>query len=131
MTRRVALRGRRALMLAVVVAGLLVGLVGMHHLAVGPAPDMAPVSHTTEDPLAGSGDPAPPHDGRTHEPGLLHLCLAILTAVVVLIASVVEWRRSGPLCSVRRVAMARPRTAPRAPPPTAPDRLALLCVLRT
>ncbi len=118
-------------MLAVIVAGLVVGLVGMHHLAVAPSLDVAPVSHMPEDPPAEVGDAAPPHDGGTHESGLLHLCLAVLTAVAVLIASVVEWRRSSAEPSVRRVAMPRSRTAPRAPPPTAPARLALLCVLRT
>lgn len=128
---RVAGRGRRALMLAVVVAGLLVGLVGMHHLPVAPAPDVAPVSHVVEDPSAGSGDPAPPHGGGDHESGLLHLCLAVLTAIAVLIAFVVGWRRTAAGSVVRQVAMSRPRTAPRAPPPTAPARLALLCVLRT
>ncbi len=117
-------------MLAVVVAGLLVGLVGMHHLAVAPAPDVAPVSHVVEDPPAGSGDPAPSHGGE-HGSGLLHLCLAVLTVIAVLIASVVVWRRTAAGSVVRWVAMSRPRTAPRAPPPTAPARLALLCVLRT
>jgi hypothetical protein len=117
------------LLLAVVVAGLLVGLVGMHQLAVAPAAGAAPVSHVTEGMPVDPG--GPPHGDDGHDRGLLHLCLAVLTAAAVLIVAVVLWRRGRPRSVVRRVARARPRTAPRAPPPTAPARLALLCVLRT
>lgn len=133
MLMRTVLQGRRALMLAVVVTGLLVGLVGMHHLSVAPQDTYATMAPTQMVDAGMPSDPAapPPHDGGGHDSGLLHLCLAVLTAVAVLIVSAVLWRRPRAVATVRRVGTSVPRTAPRAPPPTAPARLALLCVLRT
>lgn len=127
-----ALRGRRAFMLAVVVTGLLMGLVGMHHLSVASEASTAvPASSHMSDPGTPSDRQESPHDGGGHDSGLLHLCLAILAAVAVLVASGVLWRLSRPVTKARRVGTSGLRTAPRAPPPTAPARLALLCVLRT
>lgn len=119
--------GRRAFLLAVLVTGLLAGMVGMHHLSVAldvPATVAAPMS----DPAMGS-DPA--HQSEEHGTGLLHLCLAVLTAVALLLMSAVLWGRPDTAPVVGRGGTSNPRTAPRAPPPGAPARLALLCVLRT
>ena len=124
--RAVAQRRRRALLFAVVVTGLLLGLVGMHHLSTGP------VAATHMSGSAAPADPmGPDRPGRGHDDGLLHLCLAVLTAVAVLVASAVAWSRLRPRPAPRRFGASRLWTAPRAPPPTAPARLALLCVLRT
>lgn len=128
-------------MLAALVIGLLTGLIAMHHLVAGesglhwsvasvsdaesmpaPAPDAAMQRDDIPD------VPAPAGHGDT---GLLHLCLAILTGIALVIAVMVEWRR-GVLPTARRLSRAsRPVPAPRAPPPSAPARLAMLCVLRT
>ena len=151
----------RGLLLVLAVAALLAGLIGMHHLAVGPAPHgpagagaepmagaesmagvesmagapAAPV-RPAEPPTPQEGPHAPanpdePVGGTGHAHGLLHLCLAVLAAGAVL---VVVWL----LLGVRSRPAARspyrvvtPRTAPRAPPRGAPARLALLCVSRT
>lgn len=117
---------RRALLLAVVVTGLLLGLIGMHHLAGGPAA----ATHLSG-PVAPADPMGPDGPGPGHDTGLLHLCLAILTAVAVLVVSAVAWSRPAPATGPRRFGTSRLCTAPRAPPPTAPARLALLCVLRT
>ncbi|MBW0113837.1 DUF6153 family protein [Pseudonocardia abyssalis] len=128
MIRSVALRGRRAIMLGVLVAGLFVGLVGMHHLSVM-TPDSAAISAAA---MAGSDmEPGPAHSGEDHGSASLHLCLAVLTAVAVLLVSAVLWRRPGPARVAPRAGTSGVRPAPRAPPATAPARLALLCVLRT
>lgn len=121
--RAVAQRRRRALLLAAVVTGLLLGLVGMHHLAAGPA--AAHMSTAAADPTG------PDRTDPGHDDGLAHLCLAVLTAVAVLVVSAVSWSRPGTAAPARRPGTSRRWTAPRAPPPTAPARLALLCVLRT
>ncbi|WP_224393088.1 DUF6153 family protein [Pseudonocardia sp. ICBG1293] len=131
--------------LLVLVLPVLLGLVGMHALAAPPAssgvhdapaavahaapPDGAQVTvHPRPHP-----DPHPrphgmPHDGAAH---LLHLCLAVLAAGIVLAAAALL---SGfaPLPSARRPAgPGRPRTAPTARPPPVRRRLARLCVSRT
>lgn len=125
-------RGRRALLLAVGVTALLVGLVGMHHLSVAAQDTHAATASTQMTDTGMPSDPAePPHDGGGHDSGLLHLCLAVLTAVAVLVASAILWRRPRAVAIARRSSTSVLRTAPRAPPPTAPARLALLCVLRT
>lgn len=126
------LRGRRALLLALAVTGLIVGMVGMHHLA-GTGPGHA--AATAGAPMAAGADhgTAPmPDTSEDHPSALLHLCLAVLTvAGMLLLPALLLLRTAG-------TAPARPMTrlpwsgrAPRAPPRTAPDRLALLCVLRT
>lgn len=145
--------GRGAFLLAVVVTGLLLGLVGMHHLSVAPhsgaslpgaphsaaslpgtsPPDAhggpaAAASHPAAAPLDG---PVPPDDDGGHGSEVLHLCLAVLTALAILVVSTAVWWLPRPLTAARRVGVSRRWTAPRAPPPTAPARLALLCVLRT
>lgn len=129
MSVRMVLRGRRALLLAVVVTGLLAALVAMHHLAVAPAGDA-----TVAAPIRTS-DPGMPHDDPSHDGGghdsLLHLCLAVVVGVATLVAAAMLWPRSRPIAATRRVVGSALRSAPRAPPPTAPARLALLCVLRT
>ncbi|MBN9794225.1 hypothetical protein DMP17_37430 [Pseudonocardia sp. TMWB2A] len=122
--------------LLVLVLPVLFGLLGMHALAAPPAPSgvhHAPAVAVPSVPhgVEGASRPDPhgmPHDGASH---LLHLCLAVLAAGVVLAAAVLL---SGfaPLPSSRRAAgPGRPRTAPTARPPPVPRRLALLCVSRT
>lgn len=123
--------------MAALVALLFVGLVGMHHLSTAsvnaPGHDV-PASLTASPSLVDHAAPVPTHD-RPHEDygaSLLHLCLAVLTAVAVLAAVLVAWRTRDTVR--RRSARRRPgrtRTIPRAPPQSAPARLALLCVLRT
>lgn len=140
--------GHGAFLLAVLVTGLLLGLVGMHHLSVAPlsgAPHsaaspqaaspsdahggpVAAASHPVAAPLDG---PVPPHEDGGHGSEVLHLCLAVLTALAILVVSTAVWRLPRPLTAARRGGVSRRRTAPRAPPPRAPARLALLCVLRT
>lgn len=120
-------QGRRAIMLGVLVIGLLAGLVGMHHLSV--TPDAGSVAATAMSEPDTKPDPA--HPGEQHGSSLLHLCLAVLTAVAVLLASAVLWGRPGRVLSTPRSRTSSSRTAPRAPPATAPARLALLCVMRT
>lgn len=132
MRGRVVSRGPRGLMLASVVTGLLIGLVGMHHLSIPPeAPAVVPASSHIADPDAPTRQPGSPHDGGGHDSALLHLCLAILAAVALFMVSAVLWRQSPLLTTAPRPGRSGLRTAPRAPPPTAPARLALLCVLRT
>ncbi|MFB9386932.1 DUF6153 family protein [Pseudonocardia petroleophila] len=127
MIRSVAQRGRRAVLLGVLVAGLFVGLVGMHHLSV--TPDSTGVSAVAM--VESDMDPGPAHSGEDHESALLHLCLAVLTAVAVVLVSAVLWRRSDFAPVAPRAGRSGVRPAPRAPPATSPARLALLCVLRT
>jgi hypothetical protein len=128
-------------MLAALVIGLLTGLIAMHHLTAGesgPHRAVASVSNAESmsapalDPAIEPGDmrdaPAPAEHGDT---GLLHLCLAILTAVALVIAALVEWRRGVTPAARPQSWAPRPAPAPRAPPPSAPAKLALLCVLRT
>lgn len=87
-----------------------------------PVPDGASAGATRPDPHGSS------HDGAAH---LLHPCLAVLVAGVVLAVAVLlpgwaplpAWR--GP------VGPGRPRTGPTGRPPPVPRRLALLCVSRT
>lgn len=122
----------RALLLAALTAVLLVGLIGMHHVSV--LSDAQPPMSTVSEPAVPLG-----HDDGDltserqddHGTALLHLCLAVLTAFGTVLAVLVAWpaRRSVAWPTIRRGS--RPRTSPRAPPPTAPARLALLCVLRT
>ncbi|MCX6465169.1 MAG: DUF6153 family protein [Pseudonocardiales bacterium] len=130
---------RRALLLAGLVAVLFVGLVGMHHMATGsscaaPHGGSAPSVMVAELPVA-DDDGAHPCGDRSnegHTVSLLHLCLAVLTAIAVVAALLLAWMTR--IREVRRPAEGRsapPRTGPRAPPPSAPARLALLCVLRT
>jgi hypothetical protein len=130
---------RRALLLAALLAVLFIGLVGMHHLSTpttgAPHHDVAaassPVAASTT--FAHSApDPAPERPHEEHAPSLLHLCLAVLTSIAAVAAVLVAWRPWDTV--VRRASTShtgRPRTVPRAPPPSAPARLALLCVLRT
>lgn len=146
----------RAVLLVLAVTGMLLGLVGMHQMAAPPmasGPGMA-IGHSAPGPLPGSGvelGPTPPAMGSGahgavqnpppgqpsapsggHDSALLHMCLAVLIAVAVFGLSVllVRWWRDHVTATVpAQVSRAGP--APRAPPPTAPARLALLCVLRT
>lgn len=138
---------RRAVMLAVLVIGLLAGLIAMHHLSAGLSG-----THQTVVSVSDAGSAHAPTSGadaamqrddmqgapaRTPVPtdhsdtGLLHMCLAILIGVVVVIAAMPGWRWSVTPIVRPPLRASRPVPASRAPPPSAPARLALLCVLRT
>jgi ABC-type uncharacterized transport system permease subunit len=119
---------RRGVLLALMVVGLLAGLVGMHHVA-GEAHAATSVSMSVSMSHPAGESEAPPA-GR--DPSLLHLCLAILVAGAPAVAVVLlGWWHPAGVPPVSSVAVRRARPAPRAPPASAPGRLALLCVLRT
>lgn len=118
---------RRSALPGLVVAGLLlVGLVAMHHVAVGAgATSAAPVPHTAGAPAVPNASPG--HDHST----LLHLCLAVVAAgAVLLVGALVAWE-ARQLDPVPAGGPGEVRPAPRAPPPAANRRLAQLCVMRT
>lgn len=107
-----------------VLLGLLVGLVGMHHVVTDPsAHEPAVIAHAGM-----SGEPAP---APSEHNDLLHLCLAIMTAAVVVTAALLARRTAGEIRTPPSSVRPNPRSAGRAPPPPVPRRLALLCVLRT
>lgn len=131
---------RRVVLLAALVIGLVTGLIGMHHLTAGdsgphrvvaeagtaesmPAPAPDATMHRDDMPDA----PAPAEHGDT---GLWHLCLAIVTGIALVGAVLVQWRTGATPTARPSSRTSRPAPAPRAPP-SAPARLALLCVLRT
>lgn len=126
----------RELALVVVLAGVLIGLVGMHHLVVtdGAAPVAAGAGSVA---LSVDHDPAgeaPAQSGQDgHEGGLLHLCMAVLAVVVTLAIAVALGFWWLLVAAVARLATSsgRRRTNSRGPPISVPRRLALLCVLRT
>lgn len=132
-------------MLAVLVVGLLFGLVVMHHAsAAGPhgattsmgvqdSAHTAVLGDVTVPRLGGSSgavDAGGGHGG-VDSSVLLHLCLAILAGVVLILAGSQRWRRVLDRSTRSRIRVIRPAPSPTAPPPSAPARLALLCVLRT
>ncbi|WP_116948486.1 DUF6153 family protein [Jiangella endophytica] len=132
---RTARRAPRQLaprLLLVVVLAL--GMVAMHHLAGAgsdePAPQGMVAAMDDDRAPAGHGAKAADDDGAGH--GLFHLCLAVLSAAVLLLAG---WLLLGPR---RWTALAPPGAslAPPAParPPPRPHGAALLvslCVMRT
>jgi hypothetical protein len=131
----------RELWFALALAGVLSGLVGMHHVSAtggGTGAAVRPVAVEHHVPAGAAHAPPArpaPHDdpggGGHGAPDLLHLCLAVLAgAAVVVIALVLLQRRR------HRVGAGPGRTAgtcpgSRGPPLPVPRRLALLCVLRT
>lgn len=131
-------------MLALLVACLLSGLVAMHHVSAAgthgtaasmdvPDPVHAAIPGVAALPQLGDPQGGSPTDDRDDgvDSSLLHLCLAIMTGVVLIIASSPGWRRIAYRSVWSAVRLLRPAPAPRAPPPSAPARLALLCVMRT
>lgn len=130
-------------MLAVLVIGLLAGLIAMHHLSAGVSgahrtamsagdAESGQVSALDSDgSMPGDGMPGAPLRGDHTATGLLHLCLAILTGVAIILAALVQWRWAVSPTARPSLRPPRPVPTPRAPPPSAPARLALLCVLRT
>lgn len=128
--RRGALRG-------VIALALLLGLVGMHHVvntapAAAPPAMTAPVAASSATVAATAVDHAAHSGGGAHEHSdVLHLCAAVLAAVVITAFGVgLRWRAAVHVVARRRGPV-RPRTSSRAPPPPVPRRLAQLCVLRT
>lgn len=120
---------QRLLLLAMLVAGLLAGLVGTHHMPVEQATTSAAMQVGRHDQT-----PAPArhddHDSEDHS-ALVHLCVAILAAGTLIAFTMLMWRIPIVVLRMAPARAPRARSTPRAPPPTAPDRLALLCVLRT
>jgi hypothetical protein len=112
-------------------------VVGMHHLASmchhdgemtpvamsSVTPTIAPVA-PSDDCCGGqlTGMPMSSHD-------LLHLCLAILTAGLVLGVLLARWRRAGPVAGLLARLTAAQRRSPRSPPDSAAI-LTSLCVFR-
>ncbi len=131
-------------MLAVLVVGLLFGLVVMHHAsAAGSHGETTStgvqesahnaVSGVTVPRLGGSSgavDEGGGHGG-VDSSVLLHLCLAILAGVGLILAGSRGWRGFLGRWARSVVSVVRPAPSPSAPPSSAPARLALLCVLRT
>lgn len=132
-------------MLAVLVVGLLFGLVVMHHASAA-GPHGATTSMGVQDSAhtAVSGGVTVPwlggSSGAVDEGGghggvdssvLLHLCLAILAGVGLILAGSRGWRGVLGRSARSVVSVVRPAPSPSAPPSSAPARLALLCVLRT
>lgn len=146
---------RRALLLVALLGVLIAGVIGTHHFIVLPAAGSASGTVSVEVVSSAPGHPAAvqpldvplahgwliehgvedrtawPESHADHETSLLHLCLAVLTTLGVLAALVTAWQGCIRTTRVEIRAVGRPDTAPRSPPPTAPVRLALLCVLRT
>lgn len=124
-------RARRTVLLGLVVAGLLAGLIGMHHLAVAPDGPLArPTTMHVAVPAEPAAPPSPEPHGDDHS-GLLHLCLAVLAAAAVLLLSAASWRRAVPLVGETTRRSWPVRAWSRGPPLVTGRRLALLCVLRT
>lgn len=122
----------RGCLLGLIVVGLLLGLVGMHHLAVSEDDAAAGAGHVlmADGPEPGGAPPAPPPHDQGH-PELLHLCLAVLTAAAALLVVMVAWSRVGDDVGVSTRDHWWVRTWSRGPPLVTGRRLALLCVLRT
>lgn len=131
-------------MLAVLVVGLLCGLVVMHHVFAADshvAATSVSVSTSVHAAIPGAAglpqlvDPQGASHGDDRDGGvdssLLHLCLAILTGVALVLAMSLGWRRIVYWSARSAVQVVRPAPTPCAPPPTAPARLALLGVMRT
>lgn len=129
------LDGRRALLLSLAAAAIIAGLVGMHHLSVASGETARPVATGL---AAGTGEghgsaqpPMPVPHGESHDSALQHLCLAILIALAVIaVPMLMLWSQARTVPFIQ-TARPRPGRASRAPPSSAPARLALLCVLRT
>jgi len=127
----------RELLFVVALAGVVVGLISMHHLSVSdsaPAADVAPTSMTfmaatlDHEPAAGASSPEE-HSG--HGTDLLHLCMAVLTAGAAVAIGLLAWRRAVVVPGAGHLIARLQIIGSRAPPLPVPRRLALLCVLRT
>jgi hypothetical protein len=106
---------------------LFLGVVGMHHVNVSNDMSLAHGSMSTSAHHAPpSEDPAPQ---PTHE--MLHLCVAVLCAVVSLL--LLGWlllRTTRPIAGRALASVAWPRAPDRPPPRGGRDLLSSLCVLR-
>lgn len=125
----------------VALAVLVLGIVVMHHVA-RPGHDASIGDETSlVQPHSSEGAPAadePPtgatsDDSPVERHDLLHLCLSVMTTVVVLLIGRVllalrRWRRSGAFEAFRPPAMVATRAPPR---PHGSALLVSLCVLRT
>ncbi|MDX8143226.1 hypothetical protein SAMN04488074_11969 [Lentzea albidocapillata subsp. violacea] len=106
---------------------LFLGVVGMHHVAV--SDDMSPTHGSMS---VGAYD-APPTEEPAPQPAheMLHLCVAVLCAVVSLL--LLGWlllRAERPIAGRILASVAWPRAPDRPPPRGGRDLLSSLCVLR-
>ncbi|KOV82455.1 hypothetical protein [Nocardia sp. NRRL S-836] len=101
---------------------LLLGVVGMHHVT----PDTGPPAMSTA--TGSHGDHAPGEPEPSH--GVLHLCMAVLAAVVPLLLGWLLLRALRPTQSGATGTPAWPRAPQRPPPPGGRALLSSLCVLR-
>jgi hypothetical protein len=116
------------------------GLVGMHHLGWMSHPCGAsaePMASVTPDdvmpPVSLSiGQPDPSTGHRTHHgvDDLLHLCLAVLAAGLVLLGLWAHWRRPARRPDDERLPLLAPWRQPPHPPPVPATPLTSLGVLR-
>ena len=111
----------------VLLCALFLGVVGMHHVNVSNDMSLAHGSMSTSAHHAPpSEDPAPL---PTHE--MLHLCVAVLCAVVSLLLLVLLLLRTArPIAGRILTSSAWPRAPGRPPPRGGRDLLSSLCVLR-
>lgn len=123
-------------------AALILGLVVMHHVAgigghgdrhgqAGPPTPASQAHHDADLPAAAAGSDHTP-DTPTGSSGthLLHLCLAILSAAVLLLLTR-PWRRVPPARMPRGVAAAQQQQRAPVCAPYGSALLARLCVMRT
>ncbi|WP_112263090.1 DUF6153 family protein [Lentzea terrae] len=111
----------------VLLCALFLGVVGMHHVNV--SNDMSP----THGSISTSAHHAPPSEDPAPQPmhEMLHLCVAVLCAVVSLLMLVVLLMRTAhPIAGRILASAAWPRAPDRPPPRGGRDLLSSLCVLR-
>ncbi|MFI9816860.1 DUF6153 family protein [Saccharothrix variisporea] len=113
----------------VLVWAVALALVGMHHLSTHPSGD-----HTTTSATVMAADECCSHateNAPTQDSGhdMLHLCLAILSAALVLALALLTANRPVNRNRIHALSVARLR-APPPPPRGTPALLANLCVLR-
>ena len=111
----------------VLLCALFLGVVGMHHVNV--SDDMSPAHGSA----SMSAHDTPTHEDPTPQPmhEMLHLCVAMLCAVVSLLLLV--WlllRTARPIAGNVLASAAWPRAPERPPPRGGRDLLSSLCVLR-
>ncbi|SFR24870.1 hypothetical protein SAMN04488564_108117 [Lentzea waywayandensis] len=111
----------------ILLCALFLGVIGMHHVNV--SNDMS-LAHGS---MSASAHHAPPSEDPVPQPTheMLHLCVAVLCAVVSLL--LLAWlllRTTRPTTGHLLASAAWPRTPERPPPRGGRDLLSSLCVLR-
>lgn len=106
---------------------LFLGVIGMHHVAMSgdtPSPHSATSATAHEQPAPEHPSPQPAHD-------MLHLCVAVLCAVVSLLLLAWSLMRAGrPAADRLQVTTAWPRAPDHPPPIGGRTLLSSVCVLR-